>query len=120
MYTNNVDNMYRPIAKEKELAAMYKPLPMEVDTSSTRASTSDKKEMVPIDKTKGKGKGGPKANSKKKNNSRNKKEPACGWCNGKHNLWTCKTQGDGKWVDKICNQCNGRGHPKAVCPSLKR
>ena len=58
-----------------------------------------------------------------KNKGKNNNKPktfVCGWCNGPHNSWNCKTQGNGKWKDKICQHCKGTGHPKSVCPSAPK
>ena len=62
---NNIDNMYKPIVKTEKLPLMKKPVPMEVDTPSTKASSSEKKGMVPI-KKEGQGKGASKGHSNKK------------------------------------------------------
>ena len=44
------------------------------------------------------------------------KSDKCAWCGEKsHKHWQCKTLGNGKWDDKICNKCGGKKHPPELC-----
>ena len=40
----------------------------------------------------------------------------CAWCGDtSHKYWNCTTYGNGKWKDRTCNRCEGRGHPSEAC-----
>ena len=40
----------------------------------------------------------------------------CAWCGDtSHKYFQCTTFGNGKWKDRVCNRCNGKGHPPETC-----
>ena len=60
----------------------------------------------------------PKAqNDKPKEKHENKKGARqCAWCGDtSHKFFHCKTHGNGKWKDRVCNRCGGKGHPPETC-----
>ena len=85
-------------------------------------------------KSKGKGKGKSNNNNNKtyqakfsqassnlkpddnKSDKNQKAKKKCAWCGEQnHPTWKCRTWGNGKWDNKECNRCKGRGHPQEAC-----
>ena len=110
-----VDQIFKPNGKVGNGFTSHKSKPKKKEANPNNFNTNNNNNSNSTPSAPNQNQQKPKPKEKSQNVKGAKQ---CAWCGDtSHKYFQCKTLGDGKWKDKVCNRCGGKGHPPETCSS---